>query len=194
MPLFSRCSEAFRQIQGLTLLVTVLANFLILAGLRPSHSIAVYVSSTFTAICVRLIPSKRQELGRSELGEAFIRVCLRELTATFRFVLAVGFKGDVSRFFDLCVAYVMNSAKDRRDSPEGCTVRIVLKASRKYSKLSERKTSLLRASTHFFVIPALRSTTSSRGDCGALTHLREPFRVKEMVLAVSSKHHKLLVI
>lgn len=123
--------------QGLTLLVTVLANFLILAGFRSSHSIAVYISSTFTAICVRLISSKRRELGCRELGEAFIIVCLRELTASFRFVLAVGLKGDVSRLFDLCVAYVMNSAKDRKDSPEGCTVSTVLKASRKYSKLSE---------------------------------------------------------
>jgi len=117
--------------------VTVLANFLILAGFRSSHSIAVYISSTFTAICVRLISAKRQELGCDRLREAVIRVCLRGLTTSFRFVLAVGLKGDISRLFDLCVAYVMNSARDRKDSPEGCTVRTVLKASRKYSKLSE---------------------------------------------------------
>lgn len=117
--------------------MTVLANFLMFAGFRSSHSIAVYISSTFTAICARLNSSKRRELGCSELGEALINVCLREVTASFRFVPAVAFKGDVSWFFDLCVAYVMKSAKDRKDSLEGCTVRMVLKASRKYSKLSQ---------------------------------------------------------
>lgn len=181
--------------------MTVLANFLILAGLRSSHSIAVYIRSIFTAICGLLNSGWRPEHGCNELGEAVIRVCLRGVLTPWCFVLFVGFRGDVPRLLDLCVAYVMNSARDRKDSPEGCPVRIVLKASRKYPKLSEWKVSFLRASTHFFVIPDIRLIIPSMPGCGtlisrcrALTHLREPFHVEEMVLAVGSEHHKLLVI
>jgi len=108
-----------------------------LAGLRSLHSIAVYILSTFTAICVRLNSAESPELGCNGLGEAVIRVCLRGVPTSFCFVLLVGLRGDVSRRFDLCVENVMNKARDRKDSPEGCIVRTVLKASRKYSKLSE---------------------------------------------------------
>ena len=127
----------FLIVDELTLFVTVLANFLILAVSRSSQSIALYICSIFTAICVRLNSENRLVLGFNGLGKVVVRVCLRGVPKSFSFIPLVGLRGELPRCFGLCVAYVMNSARDRKESAEGCTVRIVLNASTKYSNVSE---------------------------------------------------------
>lgn len=89
------------------------------------------------AICVRVSSSETLDLWCKGLGEAVTSVCLRGVPASLYLMLFVGLRGEAFRVTGLCIAYVMNSAKDRKDSLAGCAVRTVLNASRNRSNVSE---------------------------------------------------------
>ena len=114
-----------------TLLVTVFANFLIVAVSAMLHNKAVYISITRMASWLRVRSCDRLKQGVVRPGELVTRVCVLGVDPALTDTLRLGLKGDESRFLGDCLAYVMYIARDLKDSAEGCGVRTVLKASRK---------------------------------------------------------------
>ena len=98
----------------------------------PSQSMSTYISKTLSATC-NWGSSADSCLSLDEgLGDAVSGVCAGDEFSDLNFRLLVG-KSEVDDFrFGLWIAYVMYRAKARKDSAEGCIVRIDLKAPRKY--------------------------------------------------------------
>jgi hypothetical protein len=142
---------------GLTLFVTVLANFCKFAMFPFSHKSSVYISRILVPICLfvkmelgsgtlsLLISKAGDRAGRlgvteAELGRLGSVPCL---TLGVRDVEAVG----------RCKAYVINRASNRNTSADKLHLTNVPKAFMKLGNTSARKLSAFRASRNRFMIP-----------------------------------------
>lgn len=118
--------------KGLTLLVTVLANFLMFAVSFGKQSKSEYISSTFSATCT-CVSSVFELASRMdwELGEGAESVCLLfglSNPSLGGSVILAGRRVCDSVFFDLRVANVMYNASERNASVDILPLRIDLKA------------------------------------------------------------------
>ena len=96
-----------------------------------------------------------------------IGVCTGEEPLDLDFKLLVA-RIEVDVFcFGLWIAYVMYKAKARKDSAEGCIVRIDLNAPIKYWSVSGVKGSPLSASSHFLTMPRSRQQCKCHGGVGS---------------------------
>ena len=108
-----------------------------------------------------------------ELGDAVNGVCTGEEPPDLSFKLFVVRSEDDVFCLGLCIAYVMYRAKARKDSAEGCIVRIDLKAPIKYWSVSGINVSPLSASSHFLTMPIRSSVMRNANDDAAYGRIRD---------------------